>query len=76
MADCPLCTDVLLRHIRSGQTYWFCRRCRVEITEQTEETSFPITIDLTPPEIEDSSSLPFHHPVAKSLLPKPTPGAV
>ncbi|EKQ68538.1 hypothetical protein OsccyDRAFT_3076 [Leptolyngbyaceae cyanobacterium JSC-12] len=34
MASCPFCSDVLLRHIRSGQAYWLCRRCRTEILEQ------------------------------------------
>lgn len=38
MADCPLCSDILLRHIRSGQTYWLCRRCRLEILEK----SYPV----------------------------------
>jgi ribosomal protein L37AE/L43A len=31
MANCPFCSSVLLRHIRSGQVYWFCRRCRTEV---------------------------------------------
>lgn len=26
-SDCPCCSDTLLRHIRSGQVYWFCRQC-------------------------------------------------
>ncbi len=37
MANCPLCSDVLLRHVRSKQTYWFCRRCRIEISEESEK---------------------------------------
>ncbi len=38
MATCPLCSDILLRHIRSGQPYWLCRRCRLEILEE----SYPV----------------------------------
>ncbi|MDX2240382.1 MAG: hypothetical protein NW224_06855 [Leptolyngbyaceae cyanobacterium bins.302] len=33
MANCPFCSDTLLRHIRSGKSYWLCRRCRSEILE-------------------------------------------
>lgn len=35
MATCPLCSDTLLHHFRSGQSYWLCRRCRTEITDLT-----------------------------------------
>jgi ribosomal protein L37AE/L43A len=24
---CPCCSNTLLRHIRSGEVYWFCRHC-------------------------------------------------
>lgn len=37
MANCPFCSDVLLRHIRSGRAYWLCRRCRTEILEKEFE---------------------------------------
>ena len=36
MLDCPCCSDILLRHARSGQSYYLCRRCRFEIPEVTE----------------------------------------
>jgi len=32
MTKCPVCSDVLLRHIRSGRSYWLCRSCRLEIS--------------------------------------------
>jgi ribosomal protein L37AE/L43A len=35
MATCPLCSDTLLHHFRSGRSYWLCRRCRTEITDVT-----------------------------------------
>ncbi|WP_181357505.1 hypothetical protein [Stenomitos frigidus] len=38
MASCPLCSDILLRHIRSGKSYWLCRRCRLEILEKSDPT--------------------------------------
>ncbi len=28
---CPLCSYPLLRHIRGGQPYWFCRHCHQEV---------------------------------------------
>jgi ribosomal protein L37AE/L43A len=31
MMDCPFCSDVLLRHVRTGRAYWFCRSCRLEV---------------------------------------------
>lgn len=27
MSNCPCCSNVLLRHVRSNQVYWFCRNC-------------------------------------------------
>jgi ribosomal protein L37AE/L43A len=33
MANCPICSGVLLRHFRTGQMYWFCRRCRTEVLQ-------------------------------------------
>jgi hypothetical protein len=27
MNSCPCCSDVLLRHIRGHEVYWFCRNC-------------------------------------------------
>lgn len=33
MANCPFCSSVLLRHVRAGQMYWFCRRCRTEVLQ-------------------------------------------
>lgn len=37
MASCPFCSDILLRHIRSGQSYWLCRSCRTEIADEKIE---------------------------------------
>lgn len=34
MANCPFCSNVLLYHIRAQKTYWFCRRCRTELSAQ------------------------------------------
>jgi hypothetical protein len=31
MGSCPCCDDQLLRRIRSGETYWFCRSCWQEM---------------------------------------------
>lgn len=28
---CPLCSYPLLRHLRGGQPYWFCRHCHQEV---------------------------------------------
>ncbi|HEY9599550.1 MAG TPA: hypothetical protein V6D33_17950 [Cyanophyceae cyanobacterium] len=29
--ECLCCSEQLLRHIRQGQIYWFCRHCRQEM---------------------------------------------
>lgn len=31
MNTCPCCSNKLLRHIRSSNTYWFCSHCRQEM---------------------------------------------
>ncbi|MBL1175286.1 MAG: hypothetical protein FWK01_09190 [Pantanalinema sp. GBBB05] len=31
MANCPCCSNQMLRHIRANQTYWFCRHCWQEM---------------------------------------------
>ena len=36
---CPFCSYPLLRHIRGGQPYWFCRHCH-------QEAPYPICQDL------------------------------
>jgi ribosomal protein L37AE/L43A len=41
MANCPFCSDILLRHIRSGKSYWLCRSCRTEILD--EKTVAPVS---------------------------------
>jgi ribosomal protein L37AE/L43A len=28
---CPCCGGSLLRHIRQGEVYWFCKTCRQEV---------------------------------------------
>lgn len=28
---CPCCSNTLLRHIRSGEIYWFCSHCHQEM---------------------------------------------
>ncbi|MBD2296062.1 hypothetical protein H6G06_21930 [Anabaena sphaerica FACHB-251] len=31
MNYCPCCSDLLLKHIRNSQNYWFCRSCWQEM---------------------------------------------
>jgi ribosomal protein L37AE/L43A len=31
--ECPCCSELLLRHARQGQLYWFCRRCHQEMPD-------------------------------------------
>lgn len=31
MNYCPCYSDVLLQHVRRGETYWFCRNCWQEM---------------------------------------------
>ncbi len=58
MANCPVCSDILLRHIRSGQTYWFCRRCRVEILEEPQTDKFLDRPDLASLPVEETAATP------------------
>lgn len=29
--SCLICSHKLLPHLRQGEVYWFCRRCRQEV---------------------------------------------
>lgn len=31
MNYCPCCSNLLLKHIRNSQSYWFCRTCWQEM---------------------------------------------
>jgi ribosomal protein L37AE/L43A len=51
---CPCCSNNLLRHIRSGEIYWFCSRCHQEMPDYTTllstlnpRTKFPYKSQLT-----------------------------
>lgn len=33
MNICPCCSGKLLRHVRHGNVYWFCRHCWQEMPE-------------------------------------------
>jgi DNA-directed RNA polymerase subunit M/transcription elongation factor TFIIS len=42
MTNCPCCSNMMLRHIRAHQVYWFCRSCWAEmplLPTLTRETS-------------------------------------
>ncbi len=39
MANCPCCSDILLRHIQHGAPYWFCRSCWTEMPNFAEYDS-------------------------------------
>lgn len=71
MTNCPLCSDILLRHVRSGHTYWLCRRCRVEIgevrgqlTKALGNCSHPLTMLANHPASSSSAGLPHLTPKA------------
>lgn len=36
MAFCPICSDLLLRHIHAGHSYLYCQHCRIELPEALE----------------------------------------
>lgn len=57
MTKCPFCSDVLLRHIRAGKSYWLCRHCRLELSGKKSGHE----IDLI------SKSLAAHHVNRDSL---------
>lgn len=31
MNSCPCCSQIMLRHVRQHQVYWFCRNCWQEM---------------------------------------------
>lgn len=63
---CPLCSYPLLRHIRPGKLYWFCRHCYQE-TFSTEEMSRSIERSNKPL----SHSVSQRKPVTMTLPTKP-----
>lgn len=52
--DCPCCGGSLLRHVRHGELYWFCKTCWQEVPvltlsqmpnlEGRSKTSVPQTV--------------------------------
>ncbi|BAY07535.1 hypothetical protein [Calothrix sp. NIES-2098] len=42
MSYCPCCSDVLLKHIRGSEVYWFCRHCWQEMPKlELNSSLFP-----------------------------------
>ncbi len=39
---CPLCAHPVLRHIRAGAIYWFCRYCRQEVPVLEPSPNFQV----------------------------------
>ena len=39
MNICPCCSDHLLRHVRYGKVYWFCRHCWQEMPQSSALSS-------------------------------------
>ena len=35
MNSCPICSDLMLRHIRQNKIYWFCSCCHQELPNFT-----------------------------------------
>lgn len=51
MNSCPCCSDLLLRHVCAGQSYFYCQRCRLELPEtvvQAEIGLYQPTIKVAP----------------------------
>ncbi len=47
MSTCPCCSDVLLRHIRGNEVYWFCRNCWQQMPALEVQKRFFPTISVT-----------------------------
>lgn len=56
MSNCPCCSDRLLRHIRRGSLYWFCRSCWAEMPNL--EMDDPVTT-VSSPILEPAGLKPF-----------------
>ncbi len=48
MLNCPCCSDILLRHTRSGQAYLLCQGCRIELPDGRIEQSTPLEAKVQP----------------------------
>lgn len=35
MSNCPICSNVILRHIHHNQIYWYCSCCHQEVPNFT-----------------------------------------
>ncbi|XGV96010.1 MAG: hypothetical protein ACAF41_25145 [Leptolyngbya sp. BL-A-14] len=64
MTTCPLCSDILLRHLRSGKPYWLCRRCRIELLEK-KDLAEKITATTDANHKALSLHNPIHQPIAR-----------
>lgn len=79
MSDCPCCSNLLLRKLRSHQVVWFCRHCWQEmpnvsamtgtISHHSRQVSRPTLV----PQFTTLSSLQ-HHPLAAAYLTPSMPG--
>jgi ribosomal protein L37AE/L43A len=52
-SHCPLCSSLLLRHIRSGKVYWLCQSCRQEVPALSAiQTTRRSTPEISIPQIQ------------------------
>ncbi len=56
MNTCPCCSEVLLRHARHNQIYWFCPHCWQEMPDPSLDArnSQRMMSQLTMPQLSDS----------------------
>lgn len=55
MAFCPICSDLLLRHIHSKRSYFYCQSCRLEMPEVTGGTQK--LVDFSPSKIKSRTEV-------------------
>lgn len=67
MATCPCCSDQLLRHIRKGSLYWFCRSCYSEMPnfEDYVRAQAPAPVQVSP--VLQPRLTPVKHRITNTL---------
>lgn len=48
MTSCPCCSSLMLRRVRQGKVYWFCRTCWQEMPLLTVDAQHPAPAESAP----------------------------
>ncbi|MGB3613965.1 MAG: hypothetical protein WBA10_09245 [Elainellaceae cyanobacterium] len=68
MSTCPCCADLLLRHVRRDDTYWFCSSCRQEMPTASKSLGNIGVLHLPVPSLKTIPQLTL----VEAIAPKPS----